>query len=317
MLVFPEGTTLNGRALISFKPGAFAPQAKVQPAVARFPLSVRCGMGLDPPGAPRAAVRRAFLRMMLQPWNRVRIDFLDPIEPLEESTSAFGGRVRQAMADALRRPGHGPLLGGHVAEHDGAPAWVASPQDARAAQSSAESFARDAGGATQSGRRVETCADADQKKHGKLSVVQFRAALRGDVVEQQEDLRLDDSTLDALFGPSSALCGNQILDAPSTRRCPRGCICSARARRWLGGHRLLLRSSMASRSARAHATNKARGRCAGLGAIIYAGRRRRREGSLRFCRVDVALQLRPEASVRDDTSRDSAGGDATTLLGRG
>ena len=48
-------------------------------------------------------------------------------------------------------------------------------------------------------------ADADQKKHGKLSVVQFRAALRGNVVEQQEDLRLDDSTLDALFAKLGAV----------------------------------------------------------------------------------------------------------------
>ena len=48
-------------------------------------------------------------------------------------------------------------------------------------------------------------ADAEQQKHGMLSVVQFRAALRGNVVEQQEDLRLYDSTLDALFAKLGAV----------------------------------------------------------------------------------------------------------------
>ena len=116
MLVFPEGTTLNGRALISFKPGAFAPQAKVQPAVARFPFSVRCGMGLDPSWCTAGPqFGELSLRMMLQPWNRVRIDFLDVIEPVEESTSAFGGRVRQAMADALGVP---------VTDHSWADMWL-------------------------------------------------------------------------------------------------------------------------------------------------------------------------------------------------
>ena len=47
-------------------------------------------------------------------------------------------------------------------------------------------------------------ADADQQKHGKLSVVQFRAALRGET-GTQEDLRLDDRTLDALFAKLGAV----------------------------------------------------------------------------------------------------------------
>ena len=47
-------------------------------------------------------------------------------------------------------------------------------------------------------------ADADDQKHGKLSVVQFRAALRGET-GTQEDLRLDDRTLDALFAKLGAV----------------------------------------------------------------------------------------------------------------
>ena len=36
-LIFPEGTTTNGKALISFKPGAFIPSMPVQPVLIRYP----------------------------------------------------------------------------------------------------------------------------------------------------------------------------------------------------------------------------------------------------------------------------------------
>jgi len=35
-LIFPEGTTTNGKALVAFKPGAFIPGMPVQPIVLRF-----------------------------------------------------------------------------------------------------------------------------------------------------------------------------------------------------------------------------------------------------------------------------------------
>ena len=206
VLVFPEGTTLNGRALISFKPGAFAPQAKVQPAVARFPFAVRCGMGLDPSWCTAGPqFGELSLRMMLQPWNRVRIDFLDPIEPVEESTSAFGGRVRQAMADALGVP---------VTDHSWADMWLnmtarqlGLPPHKTLVQLKAlqKALPETPVERLRAADALKRFADADQQKHGKLSVVQFRAALRGNVVERQEDLRLDDSTLDALFAKLGAV----------------------------------------------------------------------------------------------------------------
>jgi lysophosphatidylcholine acyltransferase / lyso-PAF acetyltransferase len=37
ILIFPEGTTTNGSALISFKNGAFYPSKPVQPFVVRLP----------------------------------------------------------------------------------------------------------------------------------------------------------------------------------------------------------------------------------------------------------------------------------------
>lgn len=38
VLLFPEGTTTNGRNLISFKLGAFAPGFPIQPVVIRYPF---------------------------------------------------------------------------------------------------------------------------------------------------------------------------------------------------------------------------------------------------------------------------------------
>ena len=38
VLLFPEGTTTNGRTLISFKLGAFAPGFPIQPVVIRYPF---------------------------------------------------------------------------------------------------------------------------------------------------------------------------------------------------------------------------------------------------------------------------------------
>ena len=37
LLVFPEGTTTNGRALVHFKSGSFQSGVPVQPVLARFP----------------------------------------------------------------------------------------------------------------------------------------------------------------------------------------------------------------------------------------------------------------------------------------
>ena len=110
-------------------------------------------------------------------------------------------------------------------------------------------------------------ADADDQKHGKLSVEQFRAALRGET-GKQEDLRLDDSTLDALFaklgGGSedidffSFLVGFAVLDA--LHSCEDGAL-----------------------------------------DLVYSLLDADGVGKVPRSRVDVALQLRPDdASIRDD-----------------
>jgi lysophosphatidylcholine acyltransferase/lyso-PAF acetyltransferase len=40
LLIFPEGSTSNGQALMTFKPGAFYPGKPVQPIVLRYPNAV-------------------------------------------------------------------------------------------------------------------------------------------------------------------------------------------------------------------------------------------------------------------------------------
>ena len=43
IVIFPEGTTTNGRALITFKPGAFIPAVPVQPVLIRYPNKIDTG----------------------------------------------------------------------------------------------------------------------------------------------------------------------------------------------------------------------------------------------------------------------------------
>ena len=162
--------------------------------------------------------------MMLQPWNRVHVDFLETIEPIvNEATPAFSSRVRNAMAEALGVP---------VTDHSWADMWLNMTArqlglpphrtlvQLKALQKALPETPVERLRATDALKRF---ADADRQKHGKLSVEQFRAALRGDSAAKREDLRLDDTTLDALFaklgGGSedidffSFLVGFAVLDA--------------------------------------------------------------------------------------------------------
>ena len=40
LLIFPEGSTSNRKALMSFKPGAFIPGKPVQPVLVRYPNNI-------------------------------------------------------------------------------------------------------------------------------------------------------------------------------------------------------------------------------------------------------------------------------------
>eukprot|EP01013_Petalomonas_cantuscygni_P001518 TRINITY_DN1149_c0_g1_i2.p1 TRINITY_DN1149_c0_g1~~TRINITY_DN1149_c0_g1_i2.p1 ORF type:complete len:586 (+),score=74.38 TRINITY_DN1149_c0_g1_i2:138-1895(+) len=97
--VFPEGTCSNGRAVISFKHGAFAPMLPVQPIVLRYP-SDRLDVSFTTSSV------RLVLRLLSCFATRVEVVVLDPMAPTPEEVEAgdvgaFAQRVREAMAVAL------------------------------------------------------------------------------------------------------------------------------------------------------------------------------------------------------------------------
>ena len=183
VLVFPEGTTLNGRALISFKPGAFAPGAVVQPCVARFPFSVRCGLGLDPSWTTAGPqFGELSLRMLLQPWNRLRLDFLQPYAPSPAEVAdpvLFSRNVRAVMASALDCP---------VTDHGWADMWLnmaardlGLPPHKTLVQLTQLRRLLGGDGVERhaAAEALQRFASADAEKSGALNLDQFRAALRG------------------------------------------------------------------------------------------------------------------------------------------
>ena len=102
LLIFPEGTVTNGRALISFKPGAFAIGEPVQPIVLQYgrkPVDVN---GNGPGGG-----YTALLLAMFQLSNSLRVTYLPPAAPTEAEASdakLFAAAVRERMAAHIGVP---------------------------------------------------------------------------------------------------------------------------------------------------------------------------------------------------------------------
>ncbi|CAI5995458.1 unnamed protein product [Closterium sp. NIES-64] len=100
VLLFPEATTTNGRSLVSFKTGAFAPGLPVQPVVVTYPYT-----SFDPSWVAEGLPDMTLLwRIMSQPHNRMRVEYLPVIVPTEEEkrdAKKFAERVRLAMARRL------------------------------------------------------------------------------------------------------------------------------------------------------------------------------------------------------------------------
>ena len=103
VLFFPEGTTTNGKALISFKSGAFIPGVPVQPCIVRYPYR-----NFDPcwvNGGPGLAM--LLYRMNCQLINYVSVDFLDVYTPsAAEKADArlYASNVRHLVAKAMGVP---------------------------------------------------------------------------------------------------------------------------------------------------------------------------------------------------------------------
>lgn len=103
VLIFPEGTTTTGHALLSFKPGAFRPGLAVQPVVVRYPhKNMDPSWVSDGPG-----MGGLIMRHLLQLHNRVEVTYLPPYTPSPEERAdavLFATNVRRVMANALRVP---------------------------------------------------------------------------------------------------------------------------------------------------------------------------------------------------------------------
>uniref|UniRef100_H2ZU27 Lysophosphatidylcholine acyltransferase 4 n=1 Tax=Latimeria chalumnae TaxID=7897 RepID=H2ZU27_LATCH len=121
ILVFPEGTCTNGRALIKFKPGAFIAGVPVQPLLIRYPNRLNTtSWTWKGPG-----MLGVFWMTLSQIYTNVEIEFLPVYMPKpeeEKDPSLFADNVQKVMADALGIPatayefeGRIPVMGvGHL-----------------------------------------------------------------------------------------------------------------------------------------------------------------------------------------------------------
>ncbi|PIA49737.1 hypothetical protein AQUCO_01300469v1 [Aquilegia coerulea] len=98
LLLFPEGTTTNGRVLISFQLGAFIPGYPIQPVVVRYPH-----IHFDQSWGDISLAKLMF-RMFTQFHNYMEVEYLPVVYPLEskkETAVEFAGRTSYALACAL------------------------------------------------------------------------------------------------------------------------------------------------------------------------------------------------------------------------
>ncbi|KAL3680291.1 hypothetical protein R1sor_023247 [Riccia sorocarpa] len=100
VMIFPEATTTNGKAIVSFKTGAFTPGYAVQPIVVRYPH-----VKVDPSWVGEGpAVYTLLLRLMTQVHNYMEVEYLPIIRPSfaeQKNPRLFAERVRVTMARAL------------------------------------------------------------------------------------------------------------------------------------------------------------------------------------------------------------------------
>ncbi|GFY90313.1 calcineurin B subunit-like protein [Actinidia rufa] len=98
LLLFPEGTTTNGRLLISFQLGAFIPGYPIQPVVVRYPH-----VHFDQSWG-NVTLAKLMFRMFTQLHNFMEVEYLPVISPLEnqkENAVHFAERTGRIIATAL------------------------------------------------------------------------------------------------------------------------------------------------------------------------------------------------------------------------
>ena len=119
ILIFPEGTTTNGKTLITFKSGAFIPGVPVQPCAMTYPCGrTPFGFKTTDPTWVYAGISQGeiFFRMLASPFTRMRITFLPVYSPkspqerpdlqptLKQAALAarkYGSSVRKIMCESL------------------------------------------------------------------------------------------------------------------------------------------------------------------------------------------------------------------------
>ncbi|WOL13147.1 lysophospholipid acyltransferase LPEAT2 [Canna indica] len=98
VMLFPEGTTTNGRFLISFRHGAFVPSFPVQPVVVRYPhIHFDQSWG-------NVNLLKLMFRMFTQFHNFMEVEYLPVVFPDEskhQNVVNFAERTSYAMAHAL------------------------------------------------------------------------------------------------------------------------------------------------------------------------------------------------------------------------
>jgi len=104
LLIFPEGSTSNRKALMSFKPGAFVPGKPVQPVLIRYPNEVDT---VTWTWNQQHGAKSVLWLTLTQPFSRASLEFLPVYQPSPEEIAdpkLFGSNVRQVMAKALQVP---------------------------------------------------------------------------------------------------------------------------------------------------------------------------------------------------------------------
>ncbi|KAL1322101.1 hypothetical protein HN51_067032 [Arachis hypogaea] len=98
VLLFPEGTTTNGRCLISFQLGAFIPGYPIQPIIVRYPH-----VHFDQSWGS-ISLGKLMFRMFTQFHNFFEVEYLPVVYPRDdklESAAHYAERTGHAMASAL------------------------------------------------------------------------------------------------------------------------------------------------------------------------------------------------------------------------
>lgn len=103
VLIFPEGTCTNRKALITFKGGAFIPGVSVQPVVLRYPNTwdTYTWTMIGP------STLKSLWLSLCQFYIRFQVEYLPPYHPSKEEKEdpkLFAENVRKVMADALSVP---------------------------------------------------------------------------------------------------------------------------------------------------------------------------------------------------------------------